>query len=495
MSRALLTATSFGASSLVLALSLRPHVADLGAVLFVALSFAIVLAAFAIVGSYDELMGRPREHAWALTLPASERTHYVARLANIGVLALVMSVSAALPIAGLVGLSHGAGLGLVAAALMLLGMAGASAAVLSALWGLTLAVPYRLLRPALSALRALLIGAIALGYQWVGMAEPAVAELPWWPAQWVLAAWAGEAGGLLPIGLTALGFAALFAFVFPGRYFALLRRIAEGESVEEARPRFGPAPTAAERLLVRAPASRAAFGMAAAALHGDRLVRGRVWPAAFLGFIFAGFCWWQGGLGDLLGAAPGSLLTEAALQLHLSAFVVLLFCAQSIAQALRASDHAEGAWVFEVLPLGSARPLWLGAQQAVLLRVLLPLHLALAVLLGLSMPPLHAALHAGFWLAASAVVTRVQVLLNRELPFSRRSDRFSLAERFVPLLLAVPVAVGFLLLQMVTFTAPLGAALLVLGLFALHGALGHLAPPRRRLAVPLPEPEADYVIT
>src|SRR5690606_2144576 len=118
-------------------------------------------------------------------------------------------------------------------------------------------------------------------------------------------------------------------------------------------------------------------------------------------------------IGDLFAAEAGSLLTDPTVQLHLSALVVLLFCAQAMAQSVQVSDHVEGAWVFEALPLPSGRLLQVGAQQAILLRVLLPLHLALALLLSLSMPPLHAALHVGFWLAAAAITTRIQVLLHR----------------------------------------------------------------------------------
>jgi hypothetical protein len=158
--------------------------------------------------------------------------------------------------------------------------------------------------------------------------------------------------------------------------------------------------------------------------------------------------------------------------MHLSVLTILLFVAQSAAQAVQVSDHAEGAWLFDTVPIQSVRALQIGAQQALLVRVLLPLHAALAGLLALSMPLGHALLHAAFWLAGCALMTRAYALTRRTPPLSRRSDRFSAGERFLPLLLSIPFALALLLLQSVSFTQPLSAALAIAGLFLLHAGLG-----------------------
>ncbi|MEP0546638.1 MAG: hypothetical protein ABJF88_06890 [Rhodothermales bacterium] len=494
-SRALLTVVSYGLSSFILALSLRPHAADIETVLFVGLSFACVLAAFAVVGTYDELMGRPADHAWALTLPASEATHYVARLVNIGLLVAVMSVSTALPLAWLAGTANGIGEALAVGGLVVGTMVGVTLVVLAVIWGLTLGLSHRVLKPVLTAVRAGLVGALVLGYQWVGTQPQLTSDAPWWPPRWVIdGLWLSDGIGGATLGLAALGLglAVCFGFVFPDRYFALLQRMADGEQAQSDPSASGLAPNRLERLLVRAPESRAAFGFTVAALRSDALVRGRVWPAALLAFVFAAFGWWTGGLGDLFVHGAENVLTDPSVQMHLSVLVVLLFSAQTLVQSVQFSAHERAAWVFDTLPMRSGRGLQIGAQSALLFRVLVPLHLALWVVLSLAMPLGHAALHAGFWLALCALVTRAQALFYGQPPFSRRSDRFSMAERFVPLLVAVPASLLGLLLQTVAFASVPSAVLMLIGIGLLHSALGR-APSLRRAAPTLPEWNAPPV--
>ncbi len=476
-SRAVLTVISYGFSSLVLALSLKPHAADTEAVLFAGLSFATVLAAFAVVGTYDDLMGRPRDHAWALTLPASEATHYAARLAGVWLFALLVGVSTAVPLAALVGWASGIGTGIAAGVLLVGAVFGIVFAVLAAVWGLTLALPPRALKPALTVGRAGLVGALVLGYQWIGTQAALSAEAPWWPARWLLdGLWLAEGANGATLGLAALaaGLAVCFGLAFPRRYFALFRRTADSEATGSGwrTPRL--APNRWERLVVRAPEARAAFGFTVAALRADRLVRGRVWPAALLALLFAAFGWWNDGLGDLFAWGAQHVLVQPAVQMHLSVLVVLLFSAQTLVQAVQFSANEQAAWLLDALPLRSGRAMQVGAQAALVARVLVPLHVALALLLSLSMPLGHALLHAGFWLGACALVTRVQALAHRRPPFSRRSDRFSLAERFVPLVLSIPAAIAFLLLQTVAFASVPSAVLMLAGMGVVHAALGRL---------------------
>ena len=486
-SRALLTVVSYGLSSFILALSLRPHAADTETVLFVGLSFACVLAAFAVVGTYDELMGRPADHAWALTLPASEATHYVARLVNIGLLVAVMSVSTALPLAWLAGTASGIGTALAVGGLIVGTVFGVTLVVLAVIWGLTLGLSHRVLKPVLTAVRAGLVGALVLGYQWVGTQPQLTSDAPWWPPRWIIdGLWLTEGPDGATLGLAALtvGLALGFGFGFPRRYFTLLQRMADGEQAESAPSASGLAPNRLERFLVRIPESRAAFGFTVAALRSDALVRGRVWPAALLAFVFAAFGWWTGGLGDLFVYGAENVLVDPAVQMHLSVLVVLLFSAQTLVQSVQFSAHERAAWLFDTLPMRSGRGLQIGAQTALLFRVLVPLHLALGLGLSLSMPIGHAALHAGFWLALCALVTRAQALFYRHPPFSRRSDRFSMAERFVPLLIAVPASLLGLLLQTVAFASVPSAMLMLLGIGLLHSVLGQV--PMRRAAPALP---------
>jgi hypothetical protein len=488
-SRALLTVVSYGLSALVLALSLQPHAAETETVLFVGLSFACVLAAFAVVGSYDDLMGRPSEHAWALTLPASEATHYVARLLNIGGFVGVMSVSTALPLAALVARASGVGEAFAVGGLLVGGMITVTLVVLAVMWGLTLTLPYRVMKHALSVVRAALIGALVLGYQWVGTQDVLVSASPWWPPRWVIdGLWLADGVNGATLGLIGLGLglAVCFGLVFPTRYFALLRRTTEAEDRQADLRHSGHAPNRFERLVVRSPEARAAFGLTVAALRSDRLVRGRVWPAALLALAFGAFGWWSDGLGTLFVYGAESVLVNPAVQMHLSVLVVLLFSAQTLVQAVQFSAHDAAAWLYDTLPTQSGRPLQVAAQSALVFRVLLPLHVAIALLLATTMPLSHAVLHAGFWLAACALITRVQALFHRRPPFSRPSDRFSLAERFGPLLLSIPTALAFLLLQVVTFASVPNAVLTLAGLGVLHHALGRLPTLRRTPAVPQP---------
>ena len=476
-SRALLTMVSYGLSSLILTLTLQDHAADTETVLFVGLSFACVLAAFAVVGTYDELMGRPADHAWALTLPASEATHYVARLLNIGLLVAMMSVATALPLGGLVWSASGPGTALAVSGLLVGTMAGVTLAVLAVIWGLTLALHHRILKPVLTTVRAGLVGALVLGYQWVGTQSQLVSDAPWWPPRWIIdGLWLADGIGGATLGLAALGLGTVLAFglIFPRSHFALLQRMATGEQAESEPSASGLAPTRLERVIVRTPEVRAAFGFTVAALRSDPLVRGRVWPAALLAFVFAAFGWWTGGLGDLFVYGAQNVLWDPTVQMHLSVLVVLLFSAQTLMQSVQFSAHERAAWLFDTLPMRSGRGLQLGAQTALLFRVLVPLHLALVLILSVSMPLGHAVIHVGFWLALCALMTRVQALVQRRPPFSRRSDRFSMAERFVPLLLAIPGALFGVILQTFAFASVPSAMLLLAGLVLLHHGLGRI---------------------
>ena len=476
-SRVMLTVVSYLFSSIILALSLRNQAGDTEVVLFVGLSFAVVLSAFAIVGSYDDLMGRPKDHAWALTLPASEPTQYVARLFNIVAFVFVMCISTALPLVWLIWRASGAGTAIAAGTLLVYGMLGVTFVVLAVIWALTLVLPYRVFKPVIAAARALLVGALVLGYQWITTQPDLTSDAFWWPPQWLITGlWSAQSinGATVLIIVIGVMLAFLYGAYFYRHYFTILQRIAVGEHQESGRKHASVAPYGWERFFVRAPETRAAFGFAVAALRGDRLVRGRTWPAALLAFVFATFGWWMGGLGDTFVYGVENVLSEPDIQMHLSVLVILLFSSQTMMQAIQFSDNDEAAWVFDSLPLRSGRPLQLGVQQALLFRILLPLHAALALLLTFEMPLGHAVLHAGYWFVACALITRLQALSRKKPPFSRRSDRFSMSERFIPLVLALPTALAFLLLQILAFVSPLGAVIMIAGLGLFHIALGHL---------------------
>ena len=245
---------------------------------------------------------------------------------------------------------------------------------------------------------------------------------------------------------------------------------------------------------------RAAYGFATAAFADDRLVRGRLWPAALLPAGFAVFGWFSGGLGSLLGAGQfGTLegtmmvLQSAETQLHLSVLVVLLFCIQTLVQTLQTSDHAQASWVFGTLPDARPRVIQLGAQKALTWRVLFPLHVGMAVLLTLTMPAAAALIHAAFWFAVSVLVSRAVAVVYGSPPFSRRGDRFNAASRFGPLLLSIPVAVGVMILQVWAFTTPVRAMSVIAGVLAASALLGEvvLRWPRRRprrvsMSAPIP---------
>ena len=487
------TALAYAVSGVILAISLGDAPPD--EVVFVAGSFGIVLAAFGVVGSYDELMGRPRENAWLTTLPASEREHYSARLLGIASYVALMAVSVAVPLAFRSGLAHGPGAGVQVGGFVALGVFWTSAVCVGVLWALTLAIPLGALRPTLAAARTLLVGGIVVGYQWLG-SSPRTASSPWWPGAWLADAATGQSTtSLLVFAGSIVLVAWSFSTVFATRYFRLLNTLAseanESESERETRRL-----SRVERALTRTGPTRAAYGFAVAALTSDRLVRGRIWPAALLPLGFAGFGWIAGGLGSLIEYGPQNAVLYPETQLHLSLLVVLVFCAHTLVQTLQFSDHAEAAWVFGTLPEVRTRRLQMGAQTALVVRVLFPLHLALWSVLMLLMPISDAALHVLYWFGLVVLVTRALALLHRTPPFSQRSDRFSAARRFVPLLISAPVGILALFLQMATFTSHTSALVVsmsLLGAAYLLGAAARwldqrhvgVAPP----AVPLPEPE------
>src|SRR5688500_4400199 len=133
--------------------------------------------------------------------------------------------------------------------------------------------------------------------------------------------------------------------------------MASAESRAERKSRARQGLSGLESILLVGPASRAAYGFARAAFRDDRLVRGRLWPAALLPLGFAVFGWAFGGLESLFIHGPQNALALEATQLHLSLLVVLLFTAQALVQTLQCSDHAEAAWVFDTLPDASPRVL------------------------------------------------------------------------------------------------------------------------------------------
>ena len=486
------TALAYGFSGGILALSLGAAPAEQA--LFVGASFGIVLAAFGVVGSYDELMGRPKDNAWLTTLPATERQHYGARLIGISFTVALMAAGVAVPVGLRAGLTWGLGTGLTVGA----GIAGTvvwtALAALAVLWSLTLHVPQATLRTALSIARTVLIGVLVLGFQTIGSSATAL-DAPWWPGAWVADAFVGRPTLGLAVGAgSVLGFAALFGGLFPSRYFRLLRRLADGDRQDGKRARLGRGLTAPERWAVGAGPVRAAYGFATAAFADDRLVRGRLWPAALLPAGFVVFGWLSGGLHSTVGrgvagvlAGAYDVLQDPETQLHLSILVVTLFCIQSLVQTLQYSDHARAAWVFGTLPEASPRVIQLGAQAALVWRVLLPLHVGIAVLLTLAMPAADGVAHAALWFAIAALVSRLYALAHRRPPFSRASDKFSAAGRFVPLLVSIPIGVAALLLQVWALATLSRAAAVTLALLAVATGLGKLVvwnASRRRSPAP-----------
>ena len=486
------TLVAYGFSGAVLALSLGRAPAEQA--LFVGASFAIVLAAFGVVGSYDELMGRPRDNAWLTTLPATEGQHYGARLLGIALTVALMAAGVAVPVGGRAGLTWGAGAGLAVGASIAATVAWVALGALAVLWGLTLVLPQKALRTALSVARTVLIGALVLGFQTIGASSTAL-DAPWWPGAWVADAFAGRPTLGLAAGVgSAVAFAVLFGVVFRRRYFRLLRLLADGARQQGTRTRLGRGLTAPERWATGAGPARAAYGFAVAAFADDRLVRGRLWPAALLPAGFVVFGWLSGGLASTVGrGAAGTfqgaydVLSEPETQLHLSVLVVLLFCVQSLVQTLQYSDHAPASWVFGALPEALPRVLQVGAQSALVWRILLPLHVGLAVLLTLTMPAADAVVHAALWFAACAAVSRVYALVHRAPPFSRASDKFNAAGRFVPLLVSIPLGVGALLLQVWALTTMGRGVAVVAGLVVASAVAGRLAAWVPRLS-PAPRP-------
>ncbi|MDX1440368.1 MAG: hypothetical protein R3284_10750 [Rubricoccaceae bacterium] len=472
-SRIATTLLAYGFSGLVLALSLW-H-ADAESMLFVSASFGMVLAAFGVTGSYDELMGRPKDNAWLSTLPASESTQYAARLVSIGFYFIITAVAVATPVGLRTAFSSGIGEGLSVFGLVTGGMLWTASVTTTVLWVLTLALPYKILYPSLNITKGVLIAMLVLGYQWIGT-DNSAAEAAWWPAAWLAdgLAWRPTEGLAFFIASISV-LLVLGGIYFPHRFFRLLQRLSDGAQQNDTKARTGRNLMWPEQMIARTPAARAAYGFSLSAFRDDRLVRGRLWPAATLPIGFAFFGWWMGGLGDLLVFGPENVLLYGETRLHLSMVVILMFCGQTLVQTLQFSDHSEAAWLFDALPGATPRVMQVGAQQALAYRVLLPLHLVLLLFLMWSMPVMHAVLHVGYWFAVTSLATRVQCLLSSRPPFSRRSDRFSASERFMPLFVSIPVAMAVLIVQTITFQTPLLAAQIVVGLLMLNAAIGSWA--------------------
>lgn len=486
------TVMAYGFSGAVLALSLGGAPPEQA--LFVGSSFGMVLAAFGVVGSYDDLMGRPRDNAWLTTLPATEASHYGARLLGIGVYVGLMAIGVALPVAIRVAASNGLALGVLVGTGITSAIVWTSLAALLLLWTLTLTLPRKPLRWAIGIARAALIAALVLGFQLVG-AQAQALDSPWWPAAWLADAFSGRpTAGLGLLLLSLVGFVIAFGFMIPHQYFDLLRRLADGARRDGSRSRLGRQLSAPERWLVRPGPVRAAYGFAAAAFADDRLVRGRLWPAAILPVGFVAFGWLSGGLGSVVGfgdvgALEGTLrvLQNSTTQLHLSIIVVLLFCVQSLVQTVQHSDHADASWVFSVIPDAPPRVVQLGAHQALTWRALFPLHVAIAVGMAATMPALDAVLHAGYWFAVSVLVSRSFAVATSTPPFSRSSDKFDAARRFVPLLVSIPVGVGVLIVQVAAFTSRTTAGAAIFLLLALSALLAEIVIrwPRGRARAPV----------
>jgi len=484
-SRVGMTSLAYGFSGLLLAVSVGGDSSE--AMMFVGGSFGMVLAAFGVAGSYDELMGRPKENRWLMTLPATEHEFYAARLVGLAFYFVLMALAVALPIGVHVSLNHGMQAGLSVSSLVTAGMLWTAAAAMAALWITTLVLPPAALRGAVGTARTVLIAALVLGYQWIG-ADRGAGDAAWWPAAWMADALRGRTtvGLSLLVGTTGLLLGAYAGF-FPSRYFQLLERMASAEARSERRARARQVFAGWERRLLAGPAARAAYGFARAAFRDDRLVRGRLWPAAALPLGFAVFGALTGGLESLFEHGAHNAMFLEDTRLHLSLLVVLLFAGQSLVQTLQFSDHAEAAWVFGSLPGSRPRVLQLGAQQALAYRILVPLHVALGLALTVRMPFVDAVLHAGFWYAVALLATRIQALCYSRPPFARRSDRYSAAERFGPLVGSIPGAIAIMALQAATFTSRAGAAMGIVGLLAVSAGLARWVarePATRRAPLP-----------
>lgn len=461
-SRLILAVISFAASAVVLALALVAQDASLAQFSTISLAFGFVLAAFGITGSYDDLMGRPREHTRSLSFPVSLKTHYVARVLSILFFGVVMAVSAAIPLS-VIGTFHLNGmhailLGIqVFAAMMITSMAS-----LAIIWGLILNVPARIHKLILSIVRAVLIAIIVIGYQLVST-QPTI-SIETTSSQ---TAWLANTG----LTLLALALVIIYTFVFPKRYDRLLQHTAALTALSGDQTLTIEAPSRWEKWAVRSGELRAAFGISVAAFRSDRLVRGRVMPAAFLAFIFALFGWWVDGLGDLFLFGVHELLTDPALHMHLSVMTILLFSSQVAMQGIRISDNPEAAWIYGSSHSPDAQLMQLGAQKALLFRILGPLHIAIGLLLAFSMPVVHAVAHSVFWFLGCALITRLQMMIRPRFPLSQRSDHFSAGQRFLPLLLAVPASIILISLQIATFTSVPSAFILLAGLVVFHWGL------------------------
>ena len=479
-SRLVMTAFSYGFSGLVLAFAVGNSAPGVAA--FVGVSFGVVLAAFGIAGSYDDLMGRPKDHAWLRTLPVSDQAHYAARVASIGVLVALMGVSLALPLLLWSWSVHGWVSGVAVFAIVSAGTVHASAGVLAVLWFATLTLPTPALRPALLVARGLLVATLVLAYQLITMTDAARRvtgmEAPWWPGAWFADLAEGRLGlGLVALALSWTAIGLLYAGFFPPRYGHILQRLARSETLARRQRRRGRSrflvwlDRTTTRLFGRSPALRAGYGLAAAAVLADRLVRGRVVVGAVLPLGFTAFGVYMGGLGDLF-TYEGGLFGLGATRLHLSVLIVVFFCGITLVQALQYSDDAEASWAFQTLPAPSLRSVHLGAHQALVQRVLLPLHLALFGLLSFDMPAAHAALHAGYWYGSTLLVSRAYALVQRRAPLSQPPDRFSAGKRFLGLTLMLPVALGFAALQSAAFRSPEVALYAVVALVGAAAVLG-----------------------
>jgi cobalamin synthase len=116
----------------------------------------------------------------------------------------------------------------------------------------------------------------------------------------------------------------------------------------------------------------------------------------------------------------------------------MLFAAHFLLVAMRNSPHYNAAWSYFAAPLVSPGRFRRGSRKAILAYIVVPTFLLLFVLYVTQMEFSHAVLHTVFIYYSMQMYFSLLSLFERDMPLSRRDEKFETANRIVRLFIAIP---------------------------------------------------------
>jgi hypothetical protein len=135
---------------------------------------------------------------------------------------------------------------------------------------------------------------------------------------------------------------------------------------------------------------------------------------------------------------------------HFTVLFVTLFAAVFILGALKFSPHYDAAWVYSSTPLVGQGRFARGARKAVVIIVVGPTFALMLALFWTQMIFYHALLHTLFVFCGGWLAFTFFSIFERGMPLSRKEDKLETSNRFVKMLLSLPL---FFLLSVIQYFA------------------------------------------